>query len=570
MRTHGHGQGYADVNFIIPELVETIAFNKGPFFAGVGDFSAAGATDIRFVTQLAQNFLTVSVGEDDFYRAVAGVTTPAGAGAWTVAAEYSVYDGPFDLPENFQRTNAFLRYHDHTEARTLTFTALAYDAEWDSTDQIPLRAVQNLGLSRFGAIDPTDNGSSSRYGLTFQGAWRSGDAETRASAFATKYDLELFSNFTYFLDDPVDGDQFQQFDDRWVVGGTVEREWKGSRHEHPTRTTVGLQWRSDFIDEVALRHAVGGVPDTTTRSDQVDEHSLGLYVEHETRWSESFRIVAGLRGDFYTFDVDSDLPANSGSEDDFIVSPKLSAIWSAAKNTELYLSAGTGFHSNDARGTTITIDPATGDPAEAVDPLVRSKGLEIGMRTSAVKGLVSSVAVFGLEVDSELLFVGDAGNTEASGQTRRIGVEFANFYQPLGWLAFDVDLAFTDGHFTDEPSDADHIPGAIDTTISAGVVLGKPEGWFGSFRARYFGPRDLVEDGSVKGSSSFLCNGRLGYRHAGWEISVDVLNIFDRQDNDIEYYYESRLSGEPPEGVADIHFHPVEPRTVRVSGTWRF
>jgi hypothetical protein len=241
-----------------------------------------------------------------------------------------------------------------------------------------------------------------------------------------------------------------------------------------------------------------------------------------------------------------------------------------AKDTELYASVGTGFHSNDARGTTITVDPATGDPADAVDPLVRSRGAELGLRMAGVKGLVSSVAVFGLEVDSELLFVGDAGSTEASGKTRRIGVEFANFYQPLAWVAFDVDLSFTHGRFTDALPDEDRIPGAIETAVSAGVVLGEPEGWFGSFRARCFGPRDLVEDGSVVGSSSFLCNGRFGFRRAAWEVSVDVLNIFDREDNDIEYFYESRLSGEPAGGVADIHFHPVEPRTVRVAATRRF
>ena len=205
---------------------------------------------------------------------------------------------------------------------------------------------------------PTDNGESSRYGFTFQGAWRNGDAETRASAFATKYDLGLFSNFTYFLDDPVDGDQFQQFDDRWVIGGTVEREWTGSRHErtdaHDGRPAMAQRlcrrsraasrggWRPGYDDALGSGGRAQPRPLCGTR-DALERHCSGSW--------------RGLRGDFYRFDVDSDLPANSGTDDDFIASPKLSAIWSVAKRTELYASAGTGFHSNDARGTTITIDP---------------------------------------------------------------------------------------------------------------------------------------------------------------------------------------------------------------------
>jgi len=568
MRTHAHGQGYADVNFIIPELVEGIAFNKGPFLAGVGDFSAAGASDVRFVTELPRDFLTVSVGQDAFFRAAGGLSAPAGDGTLTLAAEYSSYDGPWVLPEDFERTNAFLRYHAHTEQRTLTFTVLAYDADWNSTDQIPVRLIADSTLSRFGAVNPTDGGASSRYGATFQGTWRDGDNETRALLYATKYRLNLFSDFTYFLDDPVRGDQFQQFDDRWVLGGSLERDWHHGGDKDAT-TTIGLQWRSDLINEVALRRAEARVPFATIRSDAVDEHSIGAFLQHEANLSERVRLVVGLRGDFYAFDVDSDLAANSGTAHDFIASPKLSAIFAAAKDTELYASAGTGFHSNDARGTTITIDPASGESTDAVDPLVRSKGVEVGVRTAAIKGLVSSIAVFGLEVDSELLFVGDAGSTEASGKTRRVGVEFANFYQPRPWLAFDLDVALSHGRFTDA-ADEDRIPGAIDRAVSLGVVLGGGNGWFGSLRGRYFGPRVLVEDDSIRGKASFLCNGRIGYRTANWELSVDVLNIFNRADNDIEYVYESRLPGEPVEGVTDVHLHPAEPRTVRVAGIWRF
>lgn len=570
MRTHAHGQGYADVNFIIPELVEGVSFNKGPFFAGVGDFSAAGATDVHFFTRLPRNFVALSAGEDDYRRLVAGITAAGGSGTVTVAGEASTNDGPFLLSGDFRRYNGFLRYRVETERSALTFTALGYDAKWNSTDQIPLRAVLEGSLSRFGTVDPTDGGTSSRYGVTFAGTWKETDSETRVDLYATRYRLDLFSNFTYFLDDPANGDQFEQADTRSIIGGSIVREWHGGTDTRAARTTLGLQVRSDFVDEVALNKTAARQYLSTVRNDRVREHSVGLFASYETQLTERIRAIAGARGDYFNFDVDSALAANSGTEDDFILSPKLSLMYRAGKNIELYASAGTGFHSNDARGTTIAIDPVTGEPAERVDPLVRSRGAELGLRLDAAKGFVSTVSLFTIEVDSELLFVGDAGSTEASGATRRVGVEFANFLQPKPWLGIDVDIAFTRGRFRDAGPEGDHIPGSIDTVVSAGVVLGRGEGFFGSLRARYFGPRDLNEDASVKGESSLLCNARLGYRHHNWEISIDVLNLFDRQDNDIEYFYDSRLPGELAEGVSDIHFHPVEPRTIRASLTMRF
>lgn len=570
MPTHGHGQGYADVNFVIPELVEKVSFNKGPFFAEVGDFSAAGASDIHFFSRLPRDFVTVTVGEHNYYRGVAGMVVPTGdgSGALSIGGELSYYDGPWVDPENFRRINFFARHHVEDDNRSLTFTGLAYDAEWNSSDQIPSRAVADGRIPRLGTVDPTGGGESERYGFTFQGAWRQMNAETRASLFATRYTMDLFSNFTYFLDDPDAGDQFEQVDKRWILGGRLDRDWRFDTANRPSSITAGIQWRSDLIDEVGLHKSAARVRTDTVRSDEVDQHAIGVFGEYSIDLTGGFRLVAGARGDFYFFDVESDLAENSGSEDDFIASPKLNLVYTVSEGIELYVGGGFGFHSNDARGTTIATDPATGEPAEPVDPLVRSKGVEAGMRFGAVRGVVSTLSLFYLEVDSELLFVGDAGNTEPSGASRRYGLELANFWQPLEWLAIDVDLALTNARFKDAGAE-DHIPGAIDTVVSGGIVAGMGEGWFGSIRGRYFGPRTLVEDGSIEGEASFLTNLKVGYRMGRWEFAGEILNLFDREDNDIEYYYESRLSGEPAEGIADIHFHPAEPRTFRLSATFR-
>jgi outer membrane receptor protein involved in Fe transport len=243
-------------------------------------------------------------------------------------------------------------------------------------------------------------------------------------------------------------------------------------------------------------------------------------------------------------------------------------IFGPWKETELYANAGMGFHSNDARGVTISIDPVTALPTQSVDPLVRTYGYELGVRTEALPNVVSTLALFYLHSDSELIYVGDAGTSEPGPATERFGVEWSTYWRPTDWLFIDNELTLAEGRLIGVGS-ADEIPGAVPITVNAGITLGKKEGLFGSLRGRYFAPRPLIEDGSVESRASFQVNGRIGYRKNDWEVAVDCLNILGRKDNDIEYYYESQLPGEVAP-VGDVHFHPAEPRTVRLSVTRRF
>ena len=247
----------------------------------------------------------------------------------------------------------------------------------------------------------------------------------------------------------------------------------------------------------------------------------------------------------------------------------MNLIFGPWAKTEFYLNAGTGLHSNDARGTTIKVSPSTGERAENVDPLVRSKSVEIGARTSLVPNLVSTLSFYYLSLDSELVFTGDAGDTEPSAASRRIGVEFANFYKPFRWLTLDADVAYTNARFEDNP-DGDRIPGSISTVLAAGATVNAPAGFFGTLRTRYFGPQPLIEDNSAIAKSSLTFDGRIGWAFRNVQLAVDVLNIFDRKNNDVAYFYTSRLPGEPAEGVDDFHIHPAEPRTYRFSATYKF
>ncbi len=573
LRSHAHGQGYSDLNFLIPELVRQVDYNKGPFFAEVGDFSAAGAAEFRQFDALPEAFVSVSAGENRFARMVAGGTrTGDGGNAMTTGAiEVACDDGPWELAENLERFNAFFRHRWVSGAATYRLTAMAYRSTWRATDQVPRRAVEAGAVGRFGTIDDSDGGESERASVSFDTTWRGTNATTRLNAYAIHYRLNLYSNFTYFLDDPVRGDQFNQRDGRLVAGGAWTRVWTGHSGAAESGTSVGVQVRGDFVDELGLHRTTRRHRRLTVRDDTLDELSAGAWARNETRWREWLRTEAGLRVDGYGFDVRSDDARNSGKTSAAIVSPKLAAAFGPWAKTEVYSNIGFGFHSNDARGTTIRIDPTDGvTPADRVTPLARSRGVEIGVRTTVVPGLVSTLAVWALDLDSELVFVGDAGGTEPTGRTRRHGVELANFWRPARWLAFEADFAATRARYRDDAGGGRRIANSIATVITGGATLGGRTGFFGAARMRYLGPQPLREDNTVRAPSSTAVNLRIGWRAMSWEIAVDVLNALDRDNYDIAYAYASRLLGESAEGVDDVHFHPAEPRTVRVSATRRW
>jgi outer membrane receptor protein involved in Fe transport len=578
MRTHAHGQGYSDLNWLIPELVDRIAFRKGPYFADEGDFSSAGAAHIRLFDTLPQGIVTLTGGEHAYARALVGKSFEAGPGQLLGAFEAAHDDGPWQLPERFHRANGVLRYSFGDALTRGSVTAMGYGADWDATDQIPLRAVADGSIGRFGHIDPTDGGKTTRYslslGLTHQFASDArglGGGELRLDAYAIASRLDLFSDFTYFLADPVHGDQFEQAEHRQVFGLEASRRWDTTLAGHEASNTIGIELREDRLRPVGLYDTTARVRTSTVQESRVDEGSAALYAENATTWSPVFRSVAGVRFDHYGFDVGSTIPQNAGHRSAGIVSPKLSLILGPWDKTEVFVDAGTGFHSNDARGTTETIAPRTGTPTQPVNPLVRSVGGELGLRTEAFPGLQSSLALWVLKLGSELVFSGDAGDTEPSRASRRYGGEWSNHYAASKHVLLDADLAWSHARYTQFDPAGPFIPGSIESVAALGATLKDWGPWFGQFQYRFFGPRPLIEDDSQRSKATSLASLRAGYRFTPrTSVAVDVFNLFDRKASDVEYYYASRLPGEPAAGVDDIHFHPVEPRSVRVTLTTSF
>ncbi len=570
MRTHAHGQGYADLNFLMPEFVERLDYVKGTYTARNGDLSTAGSADFKLWDALPDGFASVEVGEHDFYRGVAGKSFAVGGGTLTLGGEYNYYDGPWDRPERFRRWNGLVRWFTGDADNHFSLTAMGGQTRWASSDQIARRAVDRGIISRWGNLDDTTGGDSQRYSLQLDWQHRDADVTTRARAYGVYYDLDLFSDFTYFLDNPVRGDQFEQAERRMIYGGDLTRTWeKVQLFGRESEISLGLQTRHDVIDGIGLYKTERRRRHDTVREDDVYEGSAGVFFDSTVHWTDWFRTEAGVRGDLFYFDVDSGLSANTGNEWDGIMSPKFSAIFGPWHETELYLNFGTGFHSNDARGVNTTVDPASSERVAEVDPLVRTIGAEIGVRTQVVPTLTSTLALWWLDSDSELVYVGDAGTNEAGPASRRFGIEWSNYWRPTDWFTLDGELALTHARFRDA-GDEDRIPNSIPVMFSGGVTLGKEEGFFGSLRARAFAARPLEETGEIEGKTTFTLNGQVGYRKKNWELALECLNILDRDDNDIEYYYGSRLAGEPAGGVDDVHFHPAEPRMFRVKLTYRF
>ncbi len=604
--THAHGQGYADLNWLMPETVSSLNIRKGPYFADVGDFANAGTLAINLRDSVDQRILEETYGSFGYERLFTMGSTKLGGGSLLYAGEVNTYDGPWTTPDDMHKLSGLLRYSQGTATDGFSATAMGYSNTWTSTDQIPLRAIQ-LGLvGLYGELDPTDGGDTSRASLSARMAQTVDDGSWKANAYLVKYELDLFNNYTWYLTDPVNGDQFHQHDDRVYGGAGASRTIEGSMFNLPTETVFGFQTRYDDIN-LALSNTVQRQFLSAILSDHINEANAAVYVENTVHWSGWLNTTLGWRADYYAASVNSMLQqANSGNTRMAIGSPKIRMVIGPFYKTELFVGAGMGYHSNDARSTTATEVP--GDPMtpEGASPLlVRSRGAEIGIRSTAVPGLDSSVSLFYLHQDSELFFDGDTGETTPGLPSQRTGVEFTNDYRPASWIHVDADVALTRARFlgfdTAQQQLYESLAGYPQAQIgnapgnyiynapwmvaSAGITLGEATGWFGDLRWRYISSRPLTEDGTFQAPPLSIFNGQIGYHFDnGWSVRLDGLNLLNARTDQATYAYGSLLKTDslfamcfpahgPPiapaavcqNGVMDYVLHPIEPLAVRLT-----
>jgi len=592
--SHAHGEGYSDMNTVIPEFVERVDYEKGPYYADVGNYGSAGSAHLVFYKTLPQNFVTAEGGMFGYERGVFGISQKLGDGHLLYGAEAYHDNGPWDRPDNYWKFNGILTYSQGDKMDGWSATFHGYHGRWNSSDQIPA----SFGATNFyGTLNPTDGGDSDRYSLQAEWHRKNENSETKIMAYGFYYYLDLFSDFTYFLTDTSKGDQFEQQDKRWVAGldarHTIFSKWFGK----DVQNTFGLQVRNDWINNGLyqtenrvrvdkLDSETGTILPATTEADNFTDTQVGLYVENRVKWAEFFRSVAALRGDLQCFNVNSLVNrANSGTSSKLLPSPKLSLIFGPWAKTEIYLQGGFGFHSNDGRGTTQTVQPVSADnpypgtPATKIPALVQTKGAEIGVRTLVLPHFQSTVSLWYLHSDSELQQDGDTGGTVASKSgSNRYGIEWANYFTPIEHLAFDFDIADSIARFDSvDANDAapgspggKRVPEAVGLVIASGITLHDWHGFSASLRLRYFGPRDLTSDGIYQSRPTLSLNGEVAYQiNKTWRISVVLLNLLNRHDHDIDYAYTSRVTPTAAPVFQDV-YHPVEPFQARVALTARF
>jgi len=563
MPTHAHGQGYSDLNFVIPELVSSVQFSKGPYYADQGDFAAAGAATINYVNSLGHPVLRVTGGSDRFGRLVTAAGHGLGHGQILGALEAEHNDGPWTPAEEFRKLNGFVRYSRGDSLNALSITGIGYGARWNSPDQIPRRAISEELITRFGTLDATDGGDTYRASASLEWQRTRDNVVTRVSGYGVVYDLNLFSNFTFFLDDPLNGDQFHQADHRYVSGARISQRRLSRWKNRMTQNTYGIQLRNDNITTLALSHTNARELLATVRSDEVAQTSVAAYGQNEVSWSPWFRTLAGLRVDGYRFAAAAPDASTENVRRPSIVSPKGGVVFGPFGATELYANVGAGFHSNDARG--VLAHESADSPERVVAPLVRARGAEVGLRTVAIPHLQATATAWMLALASELVFAGDAGTTEAGRPSRRQGFEITTYYRPHPVVTVDADLSWSTARFTDTNAAGHTIPGAVRTVMAAGVAFENVGPLSASLRWRYFGPRNLVEDASVKSAATSLVNAEAGYALSRRvRVILEGFNLLNTHASDIDYFYVSRLPGEPAQGVWDVHSHPTLPRTIRV------
>jgi hypothetical protein len=563
-RSHSHGQGWTDLNFLIPELSARLDYKKGPYSSATGDFSSAGTAAITYANRLTSNIVSASLGQNGFGRVLVAGSPDFADGSFLYALETMKNDGPFIHPDDFKKINAVMRYSQGYANNGFNLSAMLYKAKWNATDQIPERALKDGTLkSRYDTIDTSDGGAAHRYSLS--GTWRRTDARdaSKVNAYIINNSLDLFSNFTYFMDDPINGDQFSQPDRRVTSGINASHTWHAHVDGKDTDFTFGTQLQNDNIFN-GLHKTKAREQISSVRKDHITETSLGFYVDASTHWNDFFRTNFGLRHDSYRFQVASDRAENSGNTNDQMISPSASFVWGPWNKTEFFFNLGNGFHSNDARATLTTIDPQSLQASAKSPGLVRSRGSELGLRTEVIPRLKTAISLYRLDFDSELNFVGDAGTTEAGRPSRRVGLEISNAYQALDWLSIDFDAAYAKARSRDFNKLDNRLIGAVEGVAQLALTVDKLGAWSAAFRLRYFGPRSLTEDNTVRSRSSTTLNGHITYKFSPrLKVELEGFNLSNRKTSAIDYYYTSQLKGESSP-KDDIHFHPSESRSFRL------
>lgn len=566
MVSHAHGQGYADLHFIIPETVEKIDFGKGTYYANKGDFATAGYVAFQTKDKIEKSSIGLEVGQFNTMRTVGLFNLLANQKTQNayIATEFYITDGPFDSPQNFNRINLLGKYSAIlSDNSKFSILASRFSSKWDASGQIPQRLVDNGTISRFGAVDDTEGGNTSRTNFNASLS-KSIDENTflKANAFYSNYQFELFSNFTFFLNDPINGDQIKQKENRDIYGMNTELNKKTKINDTDVLLQIGAGFRADATKDTELSHTLNRrtVLENIKLGD-IDESNLFSYLNSEFTFGK-LMINPAIRLDYFKFNYQDKLTTHykTQSESKVKFSPKLNFIYSQNNNLQFFVKSGMGFHSNDTR----VVVQNSGKQI-----LPTAIGTDIGTIWKPFPKLIVNSALWYLFLEQEFVYVGDAGIIEPSGKSKRMGADLGLRYQLNDWLYFDADANYTYARSIDEPKGQNYIPLAPDFTTTGGLSFQKVNGFSGGMRYRYLKNRPANEDNSIVAKGYFVSDLNLNYQYKKINFGVSVENIFNTEWNETQFATESRLQNEL-ESVEEIHFTPGTPFFMKGKITYTF
>lgn len=566
MVSHAHGQGYSDLHFIIPETISGVEFNKGMYYAEKGNFATAGYAEFNLQNSIKESLVKVEAGQYNSYRTVAKLKllNKKKSNAY-VAGEYVNKQGYFESPQDFTRFNVLGKYNLWlSKTNQLQFTGTAFESEWLASGQIPVRAVESGQISRFGAIDDTEGGNTGRYNASVKlQSFLSDDMLLSNQVYYTKYDFELYSNFTFFLEDPVNGDQIRQTENRDIYGYKTELFKEHANTAIPLKTKIGAGFRYDNVNDIRLSRTLNR---STTLEDlargDVQEFNVNIFVDEEIQLTDKWLINPSFRIDYFNYQYRNQLAANPEfqKESKAIVSPKLITEYVFNDNIKAFAKAGIGFHSNDSR---VVIQQ------EGEEILPQAYGFDVGSVFKPTNKLIISPTLWYLELEQEFVYVGDAGIVEPSGRTQRYGADLSLRYQLTDWLYSDVDFNYTYARSLEAADGEDYIPLAPEFTSLAGLSFDFSNGINGSLRYKYLGDRPATEDYSITAEGYFVVDAVLNYDYDNFRFGFSVENLFDTQWNEAQFATESRLENEP-NSVTEIHFTPGTPFFLKAGISYKF
>ncbi|MBD0403517.1 TonB-dependent receptor [Flammeovirga sp. EKP202] len=554
MVSHAHGQGYADLHFVIPETVEKIDFGKGPYYQNRGNFTTAGYVDFRTKQRLDNSTLKVEAGQFETYRLLGmfNLMESEKQNAY-VATEFLSTDGFFESPQNFNRVNLLGKYTSQPTSNDLLGVTFSYfDSKWDASGQVPQRAVDSGLISRFGAIDDTEGGATSRSNILVDHTKIIDENSSITSkVYFSKYDFELYSNFTFFLDDPVNGDQIKQKESRNIFGVSSEYNKSFTTNSFSGSWQAGITLRNDQSIDNELSHTANRKETLEyMKLGDINETNVGAYVGtfiDINKWTFN----PSVRVDYFNFQYNDKLVTayQTLSEKKAIVSPNLNVFYNATNELQLYLKSGKGFHSNDSRVVVAE---------QGSEILPAAYGFDLGYIWKPTPKMLLSMAYWYLYMEQEFVYVGDAGVVEPSGKTKRQGVELSYRYQPLSWLFWNVDVNYTHARAIDEPEGANYIPLAPDFTFITGLNFQFKSGIYGGINIRHINDRPANEDNSITAHGYTVTDMNLGYKMKKMSFGIQIQNLFDVEWNETQFATESRLQHETAP-VEEIHFTPGNP-----------